>query len=80
VSVMSEEFVAGLDVSVLTAVLEEGDAAARMTLARQLAMLLADDETPKIEREQVTPIVLKLTVDPARDVRVLMTMIFRCHS
>jgi uncharacterized protein (DUF2336 family) len=69
---MSEEFVAGLDVSVLAAVLDEGDAAARKVLAHQLALLLASEETPQVEREQVTPIVLKLTVDPARDVRTIL--------
>ena len=66
---MSEVFVEGLDVSVLAAVLENGDAKARMTLAKQLALLLADAETPPLEREQVTPIVLKLTVDPTQIVR-----------
>ena len=66
---MSEIFIEGLDVSVLAAVLDNGDAKARMTLASQLALLLADAETPPLEREQVTPIVLKLTVDPIRDVR-----------
>ena len=71
---MSEEFVEGLDVSVLVAVLDNGDAKARLTLAKQLALLLADAETPPLEREQVTPIVLKLTVDPASDVRSLLAI------
>ena len=71
---MSEEFIEGLDVSVLAAVLDDGDAKARMTLAKQLALLLADAETPPIEREQVTPIVLKLTVDSASDVRSLLAL------
>ncbi len=66
---MSEDFVEGLDVSVLAAVLENGDANARMTLAKQLALLLEDAETPPLEREQVTPVVLKLTVDPTHLVR-----------
>ncbi len=69
---MSEEFTAGLDATVLEAVLDAGDADARLSLAHQLAMLLADEETPAVELEQVTPIVLKLTVDPSRDVRVLL--------
>jgi uncharacterized protein (DUF2336 family) len=69
---MSEDFVPGLDVSVLEAVLNDGDAAARQMLAHQLVLLLADSETPEVERAQVTPIVLKLTVDPARDVRVVL--------
>ncbi len=71
---MSEVFVEGLDVSVLLAVLENGDAKARMTLAKQLALLLADAETPPLEREQVTPIVLKLTVDSTRDVRCALAI------
>jgi uncharacterized protein (DUF2336 family) len=69
---MSEDFVPGLDVSVLEAVLNDGDAAARQLLAHQLVLLLADSETPEVERAQVTPIVLKLTVDPARDVRLVL--------
>lgn len=69
---MSEEFTAGLDTTVLEAVLDAGDTDARLSLAHQLAMLLADEETPAVELEQVTPIVLKLTVDPSRDVRVLL--------
>jgi uncharacterized protein (DUF2336 family) len=69
---MSDEPAIGLDVTVLETVLDQGDAAARLTLAHQLVMLLADEETPQVELEQVTPIVLKLTVDPARDVRALL--------
>jgi uncharacterized protein (DUF2336 family) len=68
---MSEETYVGLDVSILSAVLEEGDIDARIKLAKQLAVLLADEETPFLEREQVVPILLKLTVDPAREVRVV---------
>jgi uncharacterized protein (DUF2336 family) len=66
---MNENELAGLDVSVLMEVLEAGDVEARIILARQLAGLLADPETPEIERVQVTPIVLKLAVDEKRDVR-----------
>jgi uncharacterized protein (DUF2336 family) len=66
---MSDPVEVGLDVSIFSAVLEEGDIDARITLAKQLAALLADEETPALEREQVVPIVLKLTVDPQRAVR-----------
>ena len=59
----------GLDTSVLIEVLERGDAEARIALARQLASLISDEQTAEIERDQVIPIVLKLTVDDAREVR-----------
>ncbi len=62
----------GLDVSVLMEVLEAGDVEARIVLARQLASLLADPATPAIEREQVTPIVLKLIVDIEPEVRMTL--------
>jgi uncharacterized protein (DUF2336 family) len=69
---MSEDNYVGLDVSILAAVLDVGDVEARITLGRQLATLLADDEAPFLEREQVVPIVLKLTVDPSRQVRSVL--------
>jgi len=62
----------GLDVSVFTGVIDIGDVDARMTLTRQLAALIADPATPSLEREQVTPILLKLSVDPAVEVRRLL--------
>ena len=59
----------GLEISVFTKVIEEGDPKARIALGQQLARLIADEATPDTEREQVTPIILSLTVDPAQDVR-----------
>ena len=59
----------GLAVSVFSKVIDEGEPKARMALARQLAKLVRDGDTPESEREQVTPILLKLSVDPAQDVR-----------
>ncbi len=67
-----DDEVIGLDVSILTEVLEAGDVEARMVLARQLASLLADPETPDIEREQVLPVVLKLAVDEEIEVRRIL--------
>ncbi len=66
---MSEVNSIGLDVSVFTGVLDIGDVDARMTLTRQLVALVADPATPKIERDQVTPVLLKLSVDPSAEVR-----------
>lgn len=66
---MSDEQSVGLDISVLEAVLSAGDVNARHTLAQQLSLLLAAEDTPEIEREQVTPIVLKLSVDPSKSIR-----------
>ena len=59
----------GLDVSVFTQVIDSGDAAARIALGLQLARLVGDEATPDSEREQVTPILLSLSVDPAQNVR-----------
>jgi uncharacterized protein (DUF2336 family) len=70
---MTEEIeTAGLDISVLTEVLEVGGVEARIALARQLAGLLADPDAPRIERQQVIPVILKLTVDAAIDVRMTL--------
>jgi uncharacterized protein (DUF2336 family) len=66
---MSEEIEIGLDISVLEAVLSSEDADAREMLAAQLADFLADEDTPELERQQITPILLKLSVDPAKAVR-----------
>ena len=66
---MSEVNSLGLDVSVFTGVLDIGDVDARMTLTRQLVALIADPATHRIEREQVTPVLLKLSVDPSVEVR-----------
>ncbi len=64
----------GLDVSVLEAVLACGDAEARMTLARQLAALVAGPESPQIERDQVVPILLKITTDSDPVVRRVLAV------
>jgi uncharacterized protein (DUF2336 family) len=66
---MRLESSAGLDITVLEAVLECGKPDARVALARQLAMFLADPETPRIELDQVVPVVLKITTDMDKHVR-----------
>jgi uncharacterized protein (DUF2336 family) len=66
---MSDNLDVGLDISVLNDVLETGDSEARTALALQLASLIADSETAELERQQVTPILLKLSVDDDADVR-----------
>jgi uncharacterized protein (DUF2336 family) len=66
---MRLETPAGLDVSVFEAVLACGQTDARKVLARQLAGLIADAETPALERDQVIPILLKLAVDEEPSVR-----------
>ncbi len=63
---------AGLDVTVLEAVLECGQGEARQALARQLVALIADPDTPALERDQVIPILMKLAVDVDRNVRVAL--------
>jgi uncharacterized protein (DUF2336 family) len=59
----------GLDVTVLEAVLDCGKPDARVALARQLAAFLADPETPRVELDQVVPVVLKITTDTDKQVR-----------
>ncbi len=71
---MREVVTSGLAVSVFSKVIEEGEPKARMALARQLAKLISDPETPDAEREQVTPILLKLSVDPAQTVRQALAL------
>lgn len=59
----------GLDVSVFTEVLENGDTMARARLAVQLSAFAKAEETSDADREHVHPILLKLCVDPVKDVR-----------
>jgi uncharacterized protein (DUF2336 family) len=66
---MSEELNLGLDTSVLDHVLEVGDDAARRALALQLACFITDGTATELEIQQVTPILLKLSVDDCPDVR-----------
>jgi uncharacterized protein (DUF2336 family) len=69
---MRLESEAGLDVSVLEAVLDCGQVEARQALARQLAALIADPETAAVEIDQVVPVLLKLTTDKERAVRATL--------
>lgn len=50
-------------------VIENGDAMAKARLAVQLGGFLKAEDTSDGDREQVLPIILKLCVDPVRDVR-----------
>ena len=58
-----------LDTTVFHHVIENSDVEARRKLAVQLADFLGDAESPEIDRKQVVPVVLKLAVDPVKDVR-----------
>jgi uncharacterized protein (DUF2336 family) len=59
----------GLDTSVFEAVIASASAESRRQLARELAGLTANPETPGNEREAVIPSILRLAVDPVLDVR-----------
>jgi uncharacterized protein (DUF2336 family) len=59
----------GLDTSVFLDVIENGDAMARTKLAIQLSALMCDGGTSKGDAAQVVPVVLKLSVDPVKEVR-----------
>jgi uncharacterized protein (DUF2336 family) len=69
---MHTETDAGLDVRVFEVVLQCGKAEARLVLARQLAGLIADGDTPALELEQILPIVLKLAADTDQKVRAVL--------
>lgn len=66
---LKEEPSFGLDVSVFQHVIENGQAEQRADLAEQLSAFLAKDDIAASEREQIVPIVLKLAVDPVKQVR-----------
>ncbi len=66
---LSEEATSGLDTGIFYEVIENHDVWARLTLAKQLAELLADPGTPEKEKDQTVPAVLKLIADPAVEVR-----------
>jgi uncharacterized protein (DUF2336 family) len=66
---MTAKHYPGLDTSVFTDVIENGDAMARARLAVQLGSFLKADDTPTADREQILPVILKLCVDPVKDVR-----------
>ena len=66
---MRSEPKSGLDTSVFMDVIENGDAMARTKLATQLAALMSAEETSKADCVQVVPMVLKLSVDPVKEVR-----------
>lgn len=59
----------GLDTTVFTDVIENGDVVARVKLAAQLVALLSAEGASKSECAQVVPVVLKLSVDPVKEVR-----------
>src|SRR5689334_7228510 len=59
----------GLDVSIFDTIIETGDVQARIRLALQLAGLIGNPGAPEGERSCVVPTVLKLAIDPAKDVR-----------
>jgi uncharacterized protein (DUF2336 family) len=59
----------GLDTSIFLDVIENGDAMARTKLAVQLANLMCAEDSSKADVAQVVPVVLKLSVDPVKEVR-----------
>ncbi len=59
----------GLDVGVFESVIENGSPEDRQSLASQLADFLAAETTTDSERQQIVPIVLRLSSDPVTEVR-----------
>ncbi len=66
---MRSEVTPSLDTTVFTNVIANSDETSRSKLATQLAAFLTDEESSEIDRQHVVPIVLKLAVDPSKDVR-----------
>lgn len=66
---MKDEPSLGLDTNIFLQVIDGGSAEQRLALATQLADFLARDDVAGAERDQIVPVVLKLAVDPAADVR-----------
>ncbi len=66
---LNDEPTPGLDTAILQDVIESGTAEQRLALASQLSGFLANVETTPAERNQVVPVALKLTGDPAANVR-----------
>ncbi len=69
---MSSSAIEGLDISVFEAVLESGGEKRRFDLAMQLAQFTSNPETPDHELEQIAPILLQLSMDECRDVRMTL--------
>ena len=67
-----------LDATVFHHVIENSDVDSRCKLAVQLADFLGDVESPEIDRKQVVPVVLKLAVDPVKDVRRALVDGLKC--
>jgi uncharacterized protein (DUF2336 family) len=74
VTALNDEPTLGLDAAIFHDVIENGTAEQRLALASQLAGFLANEETSLSERNQVVPVVLKLAVDPAADVRCRLAL------
>ena len=61
-----------LDTTVFHNVIDNSDVDSRCKLASQLAAFLGDPASPEIDRNQVVPVVLKLAVDPEKQVRQVL--------
>jgi len=61
-----------LDTTVFHNVIDNSDVDSRCKLASQLAEFLGDPASPEIDRNQVVPVVLKLAVDPEKQVRQVL--------
>jgi len=66
---VGSEASSGLDVGVFENVIESGSPEDRQSLASQLADFLASETITDSERQQIVPIVLRLSSDPVADVR-----------
>lgn len=72
VSESQTKVVPGLDVSIFKAVIEGSNVQARVDLARELSRLFASEATPDVEREQLVPVLLKLSTSAETEARVIL--------
>ena len=72
---MSDVSIKAFNTSIFDRVLDEGSVAEKRALTEQLGLLACDMEAEKIEREAIVPTLLRLAVDPVKDIRVLLSSI-----
>ena len=76
---MSDVSIKAFNTSIFDRVLDGGSIEEKRNLTEQLGLLACDMEAAKVEREAIVPTLLRLAVDPIKDIRVLLASIL-VHS
>ncbi len=74
-SVVGRKSIKSFNTSIFDRVLEHGTIEEKKNLTEQLALLACDLTAPELEREAIVPVLLRLAVDPIKDVRLLLAKI-----